>query len=139
MEKVLLDQQFNPWIADSGLSKILADDIIFSTLKISAAMGYLAPEYITTGHFTEKSDIYAFGVIILQILSGKQMLSNSMRSAASSCRYEDLIDATLKGNFSESEAAKLARIALACTHELPDERPAMKVVIQELNKNNAGS
>uniref|UniRef100_A0A2C9WD41 Protein kinase domain-containing protein n=1 Tax=Manihot esculenta TaxID=3983 RepID=A0A2C9WD41_MANES len=138
-EKVLLDQQFTPMIADSGLPKLLADDIVFSALKISAAMGYLVPEYVTTGHFTEKSDIYAFGVIILQILSGKQMLTNPMLVAASSCRYEDFIDTNLKGNFSESEVAKLAKIALACTQELPEHRPSMEAVIQELNKSDDGS
>ena len=140
VEKVLLDEQFNPLIADSGLAKLLADDVVFSTIKISAAMGYLAPEYVTTGLFTEKSDIYAFGVIILQILSGKQMLySKSMRLAAACCMYDDFVDTSLQGNFSESEAAKLAKIALACTDELPDHRPAMKEVIQELNRSNAGS
>ncbi|KAI5594914.1 hypothetical protein BDE02_03G102900 [Populus trichocarpa] len=140
VEKVLLDQQFNPLIADSGLAKLLADDVVFSTIKISAAMGYLSPEYVTTGLFTEKSDIYAFGVIILQILSGKQMLySKSMRLAAACCMYDDFVDTGLQGNFSESEAAKLAKIALACTDELPDHRPTMKEVIQELNLSNAGS
>ncbi|KAL9350105.1 hypothetical protein Peur_057360 [Populus x canadensis] len=140
VEKVLLDQQFNPLIADSGLAKLLADDVVFSTIKISAAMGYLSPEYVTTGLFTEKSDIYAFGVIILQILSGKQMLySKSMRLAAACCMYDDFVDTSLQGNFSESEAAKLAKIALACTDELPDHRPTMKEVIQELNLSNAGS
>uniref|UniRef100_A0A2P2J7W8 Putative LRR receptor-like serine/threonine-protein kinase At1g34110 n=1 Tax=Rhizophora mucronata TaxID=61149 RepID=A0A2P2J7W8_RHIMU len=132
IEKILLDQQFNPLIADSGLSKLLADDIIFSTLKISAAMGYLAPEYVTTGHFTEKSDIYAFGVIVLQILSGKQMLSNSISSAAASCRYEEFVDTSLKGNFSEPEAAKLAKLAVSCTNEHPEDRPTIEEVIQEL-------
>ncbi|KAJ6695602.1 LRR RECEPTOR-LIKE SERINE/THREONINE-PROTEIN KINASE-RELATED [Salix koriyanagi] len=140
VEKVLLDHQFNPLIADSGLAKILADDVVFSAIKISAAMGYLAPEYVTTGLFTEKCDIYAFGVIILQILSGKQMLySNSMRLAAECCMYDEYVDTSLHGNFSKSEAAKLAKIALACTDELPELRPAMKEVIQELNLSNAGS
>ena len=73
VEKILLDEQFNPLIADSGLHNLLADDMVFSALKTSAAMGYLAPEYVTTGKFTEKTDIFAFGVIILQILSGKLM------------------------------------------------------------------
>lgn len=132
-DKVLIDQWFNPLISESGLPKLLADDIVFSALKTSAALGYLAPEYITTGSFTEKSDIYAFGVIILQILSGKQQLTNSMRLAAESCRFADFVDTNLKGEFSESEAAKLAKIGLACTHELPDNRPIMETVIQELS------
>lgn len=133
VEKVLIDQRFNPLISDSGVPKILADDIIFSTLKVSAAMGYMAPEYITTGSFTEKSDIYAFGVIILQILSGKRMLTNSMRLGAECCRFEDFIDKNLARKFSESEAAKLAKIALACTSDIPDHRPTMTAVIQELS------
>ncbi|KAM7531173.1 hypothetical protein LguiB_034583 [Lonicera macranthoides] len=133
VEKVLLDQQFNPLIMDSGLLKLLADDIIFSALKVSAALGYLAPEYITTGRFTEKSDVYAFGVIILQILSGQTSITPSMRVAAESCRFGGFIDANLDGNFSESEAAKVVKIALACTGEDPDCRPTMEAVIQGLD------
>ncbi|OMO97377.1 hypothetical protein CCACVL1_04587 [Corchorus capsularis] len=133
VEKVLLDQQFNPLIADSALHKILADDIVYSTLKVSAAMGYLAPEYITTGRFTEKTDIFAFGVIILQILSGKLQLTSSIRSGAESGKFEDFVDTNLKGEFSESMAAKLGKIALNCTNEHPDDRPSMETIIQELN------
>ncbi|KAF5460801.1 hypothetical protein F2P56_020643 [Juglans regia] len=134
VEKILIDQQFNPLISDSGLPKLLADDVVFSTLKMSAAMGYMAPEYITTGRFTEKSDIYAFGVIILQVLSGKRKLTNSMQLAAESCRYQDFIDTSLKGKYPESEAAKLAEIALMCTHELPNHRPNIEAVIQDLSQ-----
>lgn len=135
-EKILIDHQFRPLIADSGIHKLLADDIVFSALKTSAAMGYLAPEYITTGRFTEKTDIFAFGVIILQIIYGKIILSNSMRLAAESCRYEGFIDENLRGEFSELEAAKLAKIALACTHELPGNRPTFESVIQEMSANS---
>ncbi|XP_021736023.1 probable LRR receptor-like serine/threonine-protein kinase At1g34110 [Chenopodium quinoa] len=138
-EKIVIDNQYNPLILDSGLRKILADDTIFSALKVSAAMGYLAPEYITTGRFTEKSDVYAFGVLVLHILSGKQQLTNAMRSAAESSKLEDFVDQNLNGKFSVTEASKLVRLALNCTHELPDERPYMEAVIQELNKRNSGS
>ena len=133
VEKVLIDQQFNPLIADSGLHKILADDIFYSTLKVSAAMGYLAPEYITIGRFTEKTDIFAFGVIIFQILSGKLQLTSSMRLGAESSRFEDFVDTNLRGEFSESMAAKLGKIALNCIHEHPNDRPSMETLIKELN------
>ncbi|XP_010276701.1 PREDICTED: probable leucine-rich repeat receptor-like protein kinase At5g63930 [Nelumbo nucifera] len=138
-EKVLIDQRFNPLIANSGLHKLLADDIVFSALKASAAMGYLAPEYTTTGRFTEKSDIYAFGMLILQILSGKRRISHSMRLGAESCKFEDFMDANLEGKFSEPEAARLARIALLCTHESSNQRPNMDTVVQELGKIRSGS
>ncbi|XP_010255622.1 PREDICTED: LRR receptor-like serine/threonine-protein kinase GSO2 [Nelumbo nucifera] len=138
-EKVLIDQRFNPLLSDSGLHKLLADDIVFSALKASAAMGYLAPEYTTTGRFTEKSDVFAFGMIMLQILAGKRMITHSMRLGAESCRFEDFMDGNLQGKFSEPEAAGLVRIALVCTHESPNQRPNMEMVIQELSKIRSGS
>lgn len=135
-EKVLIDQRLNPLLSDSGLHKLLTDDIVFSALKASAAMGYLAPEYTTTGRFTEKSDVYAFGVLVFQILSGKRKFTSSIHLGAETCRFQDFIDANLHGRFSEYEAAKLARIALMCTHESPIERPSMETVIHELGNCN---
>ncbi|XP_042513051.1 LRR receptor-like serine/threonine-protein kinase RGI5 [Macadamia integrifolia] len=133
-EKVLIDQRFRPLLSDSGLHKLLADDIVFSTLKASAAMGYLAPEYTTTGRFTEKSDVYAFGVIVFQILAGRRMITQSMRNGAESYRFEEFMDKNLNGKFPEAEAAKLTRTALDCTHESPNHRPNMETVVQELSK-----
>ncbi|XP_040872974.1 probable LRR receptor-like serine/threonine-protein kinase IRK isoform X2 [Glycine max] len=137
VENVLLDHQFNPLIMDAGLPKLLADDVVFSALKVSAAMGYLAPEYITTGRFTEKSDIYAFGVIILQVLSGKTTIGSSIRTAVESFRFDESVDTNLKGRYSKSEAATLSKLAIQCTHELPDQRPTMVDVIQELSVSSA--
>ncbi|XP_016189185.1 LRR receptor-like serine/threonine-protein kinase GSO1 isoform X2 [Arachis ipaensis] len=133
VEKVLLDNQFNPLIMDAGLPKLLADDIVFSALKVSAAMGYLAPEYITTGRFTEKSDVYAFGVIVLQVLSGKTTVGCSIRMAVESFRFDDFVDTNLKGKYSKAEAAILSKIAVMCTHELSEQRPNMVEVIRELS------
>ncbi|KAK9103292.1 hypothetical protein Sjap_020546 [Stephania japonica] len=138
-EKILIDQWFKPLLSDSGLHKLLADDIVFSTLKASAAMGYMAPEYTSTGRFTQKSDLFAFGMIIFQILSGKRMVTASMKLAAESNRFEEFIDASLGGRFSESEAASLAKIALNCTHEYPSQRPTIEAVIQDLNKCSTSS
>nr|KYP56449.1 BRASSINOSTEROID INSENSITIVE 1-associated receptor kinase 1 [Cajanus cajan] len=132
VEKVILDHEFNPLIMDAGLPKLLANDVVFSALKASAAMGYLAPEYITTGRFTEKSDIYAFGVIVLQLLSGKTLIGGSIRVAVESFRFEDFVDSNLKGDYSKSEAAILSKLAILCTHEVPEQRPTMVEVIQEL-------
>ncbi|PON59956.1 Tyrosine-protein kinase [Trema orientale] len=132
-EKVLIDQRFNPLLSDSGLHKLLTNDVVFSALKATAAMGYLAPEYTTTGRFTEKSDVYAFGVLVLQILAGKRKVASSIRLGAESGRFQDFIDPNLHRRFFEYEAAKLAKIALLCTHESPIERPSMESVVQELS------
>ncbi|CAI0404364.1 unnamed protein product [Linum tenue] len=131
-EKVLIDQRFNPVLADSGLQNLLTNDTVFSALKASAAMGYMAPEYSTTGRFTDKSDVYAYGVIVFQILSGKRNVSNLVRLGAEACRFQDYLDPNVHGRFFEYEAAKLARVAWLCTHESPIERPSMEVVVQEL-------
>lgn len=132
-EKVLIHRRYNPLLSDSGLHKLLADDIVFSMLKASAAMGYLAPEYTTTGRFTEKSDICAFGMIVFQILSGKCNITPLTRQAAESSKVEDFIDPNLEGKFSVSEASNLGQIALHCTHESPSHRPSIENVMQELS------
>lgn len=123
---------YNSLISDSGLHKLLADDVVFSTLKASAAMGYLAPEYAATGCLTQKSDIYAFGVIVFQLLTGKSDVSQLNFHHAETLGFKDLIDPNLEGNFSELDVAKLCRIALLCTRESPYQRPSMDHVVQEL-------
>jgi len=96
-------------------------------------MGYLAPEYTSTGRFTEKSDVYAFGMIVFQILSGKQKIDHSMRLAVESCRFQEFIDGNIHGRFFEYEAAKLVKISSLCTNEFPYDRPSMDAVIHELS------
>lgn len=134
VEKVLLNRHFRPLIVDSGLLKLLADDVVYSALKVSAALGYMAPEYITTGRFTEKSDVYAFGVIILQVLSGRRRLSRSIRTAAEAGKVEELVDSRLHAQLSDAEAALLIKIALDCTLECPDSRPSIASIVQELDE-----
>lgn len=129
---MLLGARYNALLSDSGLQKLLADDVVFSTLKASAAMGYLAPEYTTTGRLTEKSDVYAFGVIVFQLLTGKSDITQLSRRGSG---FGDLVDAKLEGKFSEPEAEILGKIALLCTHESPHYRPSIEYVLQELGEN----
>ncbi|RWW16741.1 hypothetical protein GW17_00019360 [Ensete ventricosum] len=131
-EKILIDQHFTPRLSGSGLHKLLADDVVFSTLKASAAMGYLAPEYTTVGRFTEKSDVYSFGVIIIQILTGKTNVTR-FRPGPDSIKLEDTLDENLHGNFSQPEAAKLVGIAMICMSEMANQRPTMEAVLQQLS------
>ncbi|PVH38488.1 hypothetical protein PAHAL_5G270300 [Panicum hallii] len=128
-DKVLLDYTYRPLISGCGLHKLLVDDLVFSTLKASAAMGYLAPEYTTVGRFSEKSDVYAFGVIVLQVLAGKRKVAVAAQPPGD---VGELVDGNLQGSYSAAEAAKLAEIAVACTGEDPDQRPTMAELLQEL-------
>ncbi|WVY96232.1 hypothetical protein V8G54_028383 [Vigna mungo] len=132
-DRVLIDQRYNALLADSGLYKLLTNDIVFSALKGSAAKGYLAPEYATTGRLAQTSDVYAFGVLLFQILSGKLEIStSSIRLAAECSNFQEFMDPNLHGRYFEYEAAKLAKIALLCSHESPFERPSMEAIVQEL-------
>ncbi|CAL4949100.1 unnamed protein product [Urochloa decumbens] len=128
-DKVLLDYSFRPLISGCGLHKLLVDDLVFSTLKASAAMGYLAPEYTTVGRLSEKSDVYAFGVIVLQVLTGRSKVATAAQLPGD---VGELVDGNLQGSYSAAEAAMLAKVAVACTSEDPDQRPTMEEVLQEL-------
>nr|CAB3473353.1 unnamed protein product [Digitaria exilis] len=129
-DKVLLDYTFRPFISGCGLHKLLVDDLVFSTLKASAAMGYLAPEYTTVGRLSDKSDVYAFGVIVLQVLTGKTKVAAA--AAQLSGDVGELVDGNLQGSYPATEAARLVKIAVACTGEDPDQRPTTEEVLQEL-------
>jgi hypothetical protein len=133
-DKVLLDHLHAPRLSGAGLHRLLADDVVFAALKDSAAMGYLAPEYATTGRSTDKQgDVYAFGVVLLQVLAGRRAVSPPhLQQGGGGGRLDDLVDPRLRGRFSRAEAAKLAGVALLCTAEAPAQRPAMAAVLQQL-------
>ncbi|RLM55980.1 putative leucine-rich repeat receptor-like protein kinase [Panicum miliaceum] len=132
-EKILLDHNFAPRLSVPGLYKLLADDVVFSTLKASAAMGYLAPEYATTGRFTDKSDVFAFGIVVLQIITGKRDVSQLKVGAAAVSDLDSVVDGNLNGVFSRTEVARLAAVAAYCTSETPSQRPTMEAVVQQLS------
>nr|KYP34244.1 LRR receptor-like serine/threonine-protein kinase GSO2 [Cajanus cajan] len=134
-ENILLDVGYKALLADSGVHKLLEDDVVFSALKASAAMGYLPPEYTTTGRLTQKSDVYAFGVIVFQLLTGKRDTTQLNCQRVEGASLNDIIiDENLEGVFSESEATKLRRLVLLCTHESPHLRPSMDSVMLELDE-----
>ncbi|KAL5212547.1 hypothetical protein ABZP36_023394 [Zizania latifolia] len=131
-EKILLDLHLTPRLSVPGLHKLLADDVVFSTLKASAAMGYLAPEYATTGRFTEKSDVFAFGIVVFQVITGRRDVSQ-LKVSTTASDLESLVDENLIGVFSRTEAAKLAAVAAHCTSEASSQRPTMEAVVQQLS------
>lgn len=132
-KKILLDQHMNPLLSDCGLHKLLADDIVYSILKASVGTGCLAPDYTTVGRFTEKSDVYAFGIILLQLITGEK-ISSTIRPLVETGKREEFIDINLGQNYSKVEASNLAKLALDCTTESPTQRPAINVVMQQLGK-----
>ena len=123
-DNILINHRFNTLLSCSGLQNLLADDAVIWTLKTSTAMVYLAPKYTIVGRFKLLCDVYAFGTLLFQILTGKKR-TTQLRLLAEAGNFEDLINESLKGHFLIQEAKKFLGIA--------NQRPTMESVLQELN------
>lgn len=149
---VLLDSQGNALLSDYGLSEIVAEEVMYSTHKTLAALGYLAPEYAYTGQLTEEADVYAFGALVLELLTGHRpvfLLPPDVRTLANCAsalvkpllelgKVREFMDPQLDSNFSLAGAAGLAHIALQCMAEDPYERPSMVDVVRRLDHASEG-
>ncbi|KAK8324710.1 hypothetical protein V6Z12_A11G000700 [Gossypium hirsutum] len=138
---ILLDENLNPKIADFGLACCVASDKSHVSTAIAGTLGYMAPEYLVRGQLTEKADVYAFGVLMLEIATGRK--NNVFCERSSSTLYlvwkqykaESIIqaiDSTLKGRFDEREASIVLRVGLLCTQSSVALRPTMSEVAQML-------
>ncbi|PON40428.1 Mitogen-activated protein kinase kinase kinase [Parasponia andersonii] len=136
---ILLDATLCPKISDFGLAKLYDDNKTHVSTRVAGTLGYLAPEYALRGHLTEKADVFAFGVVALEIVSGRPNFCNSLDKEKiyllewAWTLYEanqalELVDPTL-AEFDENEATRFIRVALLCTQASPWLRPPMSRVI----------
>ncbi|XP_009762554.1 G-type lectin S-receptor-like serine/threonine-protein kinase At4g03230 isoform X1 [Nicotiana sylvestris] len=135
---ILLDEEMNAKISDFGLARIVeGKSIEANTEKVAGTYGYLSPEYALEGLFSIKSDVFAFGVVVLEIISGKRNLelfeATNLLGHAWKLWMEnkalDLMDPILEDTCIEKEALKCINVALLCVQEDSGGRPTMSNVI----------
>ncbi|XP_065878120.1 cold-responsive protein kinase 1-like isoform X1 [Euphorbia lathyris] len=142
---ILLDKELNPKIGDFGLAKLFPDDITHISTRIAGTTGYLAPEYALGGQLTMKADVYSFGILILEIISGRSSARSNWGGTEKLLlqwawelhiegRLLELVDPDL-GEYPEEEVIKHIKIALFCTQASANQRPLMSQVVEMLTKN----
>ncbi|XP_058071861.1 probable LRR receptor-like serine/threonine-protein kinase At1g56130 [Magnolia sinica] len=139
---ILLDANLNPKISDFGLAKLYDDKMSHISTGVAGTIGYIAPEYAMRGHLTEKADIFGFGVVALEIVSGRanpcenvypenMYLVEWAWHLHENNRALELVDPTLS-NFDAEEAARMIGIGLLCIQASPSLRPPMSRVVAML-------
>ncbi|XP_020250161.1 probable LRR receptor-like serine/threonine-protein kinase At1g53430 isoform X2 [Asparagus officinalis] len=140
---VLLDKKLNAKISDFGLAKLDDEENTHISTRIAGTVGYMAPEYAMRGYLTDKADVYSFGIVALEIVSGK---SNTNFRPKEECMYLldwayvlqeqgkllELVDSSLGSNYLEKEAMQMMNLALLCSSPSPTLRPTMSTVVSIL-------
>ncbi|KAJ8486300.1 hypothetical protein OPV22_018785 [Ensete ventricosum] len=144
---ILLDSNYTAKLSDFGMAKNgPADGDTHLTTRVVGTMGYAAPEYMTTGRLYVKSDVYGFGVVLLEMLTGLRVLDTnrpiSQRNLVDYARpllsgrrkLARLMDRRLEGQYSWKGALQAAQLVLECLAGDHKSRPSMKEVVQRLEQ-----
>ncbi|XP_024962052.1 G-type lectin S-receptor-like serine/threonine-protein kinase At4g27290 isoform X1 [Cynara cardunculus var. scolymus] len=146
---ILLDSDMNPKISDFGLARMFREyETEANTKKVVGTLGYISPEYAANGVFSVKSDVFSFGVLVLEIVSGKKnrgfshqdhhnnLLGHAWRLYKEANPLE-LVDEALGGSWNVSEVLQSIHVGLSCVQQHAEDRPSMSSVIHMLGGEGA--
>lgn len=142
---ILLENNFHAKVADFGLAKQAPEGrATYLSTRVMGTFGYVAPEYAMTGHLLVKSDVYSYGVVLLELLTGRKPVDMSQPSGQENLvswsrpilrdkeRLEELADPKLGGKYPIEDLARVCTIAAACVAPEANQRPTMGEVVQSL-------
>ncbi|KAF7151514.1 hypothetical protein RHSIM_Rhsim02G0066200 [Rhododendron simsii] len=141
---ILLDENWIAKVSDFGICKcITSQTTTHVSTKVKATRGYWDPEYLITGRVTRKSDVYAFGVVLLEVLCGRPPLDDRLGEEQNSLilwakmyigkgMLDRIIDPSLSGETTPHSLKYFAKLATNCLHTKPEERPTMSEVVESL-------
>ncbi|KAH7659986.1 Non-specific serine/threonine protein kinase protein [Dioscorea alata] len=140
---ILLDSDFNAKIADFGLA-VTSGNQNKESVKVSGTLGYVAPEYLLDGKLTEKSDVYAFGVVLLELLLGRKPVESMAESQCQSLvswampqltdrsKLPNIVDPAIRDTMDMKHLYQVAAVAVLCVQPEPSYRPLITDVLHSL-------
>ncbi|XP_058185271.1 proline-rich receptor-like protein kinase PERK1 [Rhododendron vialii] len=144
---ILLDFSFEAKVADFGLAKLSSDVNTHVSTRVMGTFGYLAPEYASSGKLTDKSDVFSFGVVLLELITGRRPVDSTqtymddslvdwarplLTRALEDGNYDSLVDARLQRQYNNNEMARMVACAAACVRHSARRRPRLSQVVRAL-------
>ncbi|KAG2711916.1 hypothetical protein I3760_04G100100 [Carya illinoinensis] len=142
---VLLDEDFEAVVGDFGLAKLVDVRKTNVTTQVRGTMGHIAPEYLSTGKSSERTDVFGYGIMLLELVTGQRaidfsrleeeddvLLLDHVKKLEREKRLDAIVDPNLSKNYDIQEVEMMIQVALLCTQSSPEERPAMSEVVRML-------
>ncbi|KAL5229116.1 hypothetical protein ABZP36_017381 [Zizania latifolia] len=145
---ILLDDAFEAKVADFGLAKLTNDSLTHISTRVMGTFGYMAPEYASSGKLTDRSDVFSFGVVLLELITGRKPVDSSqplgeeslvewarplLVDALETDDFTELADPALERRYSRSEMRRMVEAAAACIRRSVAKRPRMVQVWRSLD------